>query len=84
MRVHEWVVIWIVVALLVVAALIACNPATKPDVHITPGSPTHGAGTLAGRTPIIGYRLICTDGNTTWQIDSVVVHPDWPPSEACY
>ena len=82
MTIGDWALAWLVLALLVLAALIACNPATKPDVHITP--PTHGAGTLAGRTPIIGYRLICTDGNTTWQVDSVVIHPNWPPSETCY
>lgn len=41
---------------------------------------------VVGKTPVIGYMLVCTDGSVTWTKTALANGSDpndWPPKEQC-
>ena len=56
----------------------ASSALTLPAVTPTPK--------IVGKTPVIGYMLVCTDGTVTWTKTALANGSDpndWPPKEQC-
>ena len=53
---------------------------------VTTPAATMGAGTPVGRTPVVGYIIVCQNESGTWLHPSLVNAndvADWPPQEVC-
>lgn len=57
-------------------------PPTATPVVVVP----RGQGTVVGRTPVVGYVLVCSSERVIWRVYALAVANDtlgWPPVEQC-